>query len=611
MKKKIAVLTVVIVLGAGVIVFFFQRLQEIMEIQISELVVNSQVLLAETGGKQIKNIFEIAKSEINSAVHSFPLQNLLAAMERNDDEQIKIWKNALVHLFVDYAEAHMFMSQLRFIDSSGQEIARADREKDGKVSHVKILQDKSKEFYFPKAMSIESNQFYLSPITLNREFGKIEIPHREMIRLAMPVMYNKQKKGIIIMNIGMNAIYNIVDNLSEHATLFDSSGKLLNCSIDLPQEYHNKVIERISQIKEDRFHLPLDYYHETGEKSLVGFSPVKILDQKWYVASELPFDEISDIMSKSNRIRVILFVIILIFFTSVLVYFYKLYGDRQRAELKAEMADDLLKLNKQLEQKSKELETANRSLEEIDKRKTDFLNMVAHDLRTPLTSIRSYSDLLLRYGHQSSKSRDEYAEIIKKESIRLSDLIDDFLDISKIEAGLVDYNREEFDIKEMINHFVKLFQGEGEAHQITINCEVAKDLALIYGDKERLGQVFSNLLSNSVKFTRPGGSIKIKASNITINENGVTVPYIQISVSDTGVGIPQKSLGKVFEKFVQISHRDFKATRGTGLGLTITKEIIEQHGGKIKVESEEGKGTKFTFTLEASGKKKESLVIMN
>lgn len=605
MKNKIAILTIVMILSVGVIVFFFQRLQKVMEIQISEQVVNGQVLLAETGGNQIRRIFKMAREELVSVAYSFPLQNLLTATERNNEEQIELWKTALTHLFADAAEIHVFVSQLRFIDSSGQEIVRVDRKKDGNVFPIKALQNKSKEFYFSKAMSIESNQVYLSPITLNREFGKIEIPHREMIRLATPVKHNKQKKGIVVMNIEMNTIYNLVDNLSEHAWMFNSSGKLLNCSIGLPQEWHDNLIKVITKQEKqsDIHHLPLDHYHESGERSLVGFLPVKIVDQNWYIVSELPFDEISEIMAKSNRIRIILFVIVLISFVSVLIYFYKLYSDRQRAELKAEMAEDLLKLNKQLEKKSKELESANSSLEEIDKRKTDFLNMVAHDIRTPLTSIRSYSDLLVRYGDSSNKDQEGYAEIIKKESVRLSNLVNDFLDISKIEAGLVDYNHEEFNIKEMIDHFVKVFQGEGKTHKISISSQVEDGIPYIQGDKKRLGQVFSNLLSNAVKFTPSKGSIIIKALETTINKNGVAKPCVEVSISDTGVGIPHDALDKIFEKFFQINRRDIKSTRGTGLGLTISKDIIEQHGGKIKVESEEGKGSIFTFTLNVSEKK--------
>ena len=580
MKSKIAILTVVMIFSVGTIVFFFQRLQMIMENQIAEQGVNSQVLLAKTGGEQIKQIFKMSEDELISAAHSFPMQNLLTATEKKDDKQIEIWKAALSSLFIATVESHGFLSQLRFIDSSGQEIVRVEREKGGSVNPVKILQDKSKEFYFSKALSMDSNQFYLSPITLNREFGKIEIPHREVIRLAIPVNLVKQKKGIVILNIEMNTIYSIVDNLSEHAWLFDSSGKLLSCSLGLPQEYHDKAIKTIFQQKEGSFHLPLDYYHESGERSLVGFLPAKVVGQQWYVGSELPFDEISNIMSKSNRIRIILFVIILIFIISFLIYFYKLYSDRQSEGLKAEMA------------------------EELDKKKSDFLNMVAHDLRTPLTSIRSYSELLLMYGDKSNKGQGEYAEIIKEESIRLSSLIDSFLDISKIEAGLMEYSREKIHIKEIIDHFVKVFQGDGETHEISINSQVEKELPCIYGDKERLGQVFSNLLSNAVKFTPPKGSINVNASLTTIiNENGTAVPHIKVSIADTGIGIPQESFDKIFEKFVQLNHRNIKSIRGTGLGLTISKDIIEQHGGRINVESEAGKGSTFTFTLKVSEKK--------
>ena len=580
MKSKIAILTIVMIFSAGTIIFFFQRLQMVVENQIAEQVVNSQVLLAKTGGEQIEQIFKMSEDELIRAAHSFPIQNLLTAIEKKDEKQIEIWKTALTSLFIATIESHEFLSQFRFIDSLGQEIVRVEREKGGSINPVKILQDKSKEIYFSKAMSMDSNQFYLSSITLNKEFGKIELPHREMIRLAMPVNLVKQKKGIVIVNIEMDTIYKIADNLSEHAWLFDSSGKLLSCSLGLPQKYHDKAIKTIFQQKEGSFRLPLDYYHEGGERSLVGFLPAKIVSQQWYVGSELPFDEILNIMSTSNKIRISLFTIILIFIISFLIYFYKLYSDRQSEELKADMA------------------------EELDKKKSDFLNMVAHDLRTPLTSIRSYSELLLMYGHRPNKGQGEYAEIIKEESIRLSSLIDSFLDISKIEAGLAEYNPEEIEIKEIIDHFVKVFKGDAETHKISINSQVEKELPSIYVDKKGLGQVFSNLLSNSVKFTPPKGSINVNASLTTlINEKGTAVPYVKVSISDTGIGIPQESLDKIFEKFVQLNRRSTKSIQGTGLGLTISKDIIEQQGGRIRVESKEGKGSTFSFTLKVSEKK--------
>ena len=353
MKSKIIISTVAIIFVVGVIIFFFQRLQAEMEIQIAEQVVNSQELLAKTGGGQISQIFKMAREELLSAAYSFPLQNLLTSIEKKDDEKITLWKSALTNLFTSTLESHKFLSQLRFIGSNGQEIVRVEREKGGSINPIKNLQDKSEEFYFSEALSIDTGKFYMSPITFNREFGKIETPQREMIRLATPVKHNRKKKGIVILNIRMSKVYDIVNNLSGHAWIFDNSGKLLNCSLALPQAYHDKAIEMIFQQKKDRFHLPLDYYHKGGERSLVGYSSVRINDNQWYIGSEMPFDEISDIMVKSNKIRVFLFAIILISFIGVLIYFYKLYVDRQRAELKAKMAEDLFKLYKQLEKKSK------------------------------------------------------------------------------------------------------------------------------------------------------------------------------------------------------------------------------------------------------------------
>ena len=142
MKNKIAILTVVMILSVGTIVFFFQRLQQIMENQIAEQVVNAQVLLAETGGNQIKQIFKMAGDELINAAHGFPMQNLLSAIEKKDEKQIELWKSALTSQFLATLEGHRILSQLRFIDLSGQEIIRVERKKGGSINPVKILQDK-------------------------------------------------------------------------------------------------------------------------------------------------------------------------------------------------------------------------------------------------------------------------------------------------------------------------------------------------------------------------------------------------------------------------------------------------------------------------------------
>lgn len=600
-RAKIITLTAVMILSLITIVVFFERLQSAMENQIAEQVVQTEILLAVSGGEQIKDIFHRAQHHLLALGNSFPMEKLFEAIDRKEGKQIEVWKEALTHSFIDTATELRFLFQLRFIDSKGMETIRIERKR-GKVYPVKQLQDKSKEEYFSKTMNTEANHFYLSPITPNREFGKTEAPHIMVIRIGTPIIKNGQKRGIIVMNIYMDSIHDVIDTLSQHSWLVNHDEKLLSCSIGLPQSEHEKEIELIVKQPEDSYSLPLDVYHQSEERSIIAFFPIKIVDRKWYVVSEQPFEEISNIMLQSNKIRNVLFVIILAFFTGGLIYFYKLYSDRQKVELKALMAEDLLHLNKQLKRQSIELKSANESLEEIDKRKTDFLNMVAHDLRTPLTSICSYSDLLLRYGNYSGKTRNEFAEIIKKESVRLSRLIDDFLDISKIEAGQMEYKKEEVNIKEVIEHFVALFQGEGKIHKVNIKCEIEKDLLPIVGDRGRLGQVFSNLLSNAIKFTPAAGSIIVKACSITINENDMEEPCNKITITDTGIGIPEDKLEKIFDKFFQLKNRDIKPTRGSGLGLAITKEIVEEHGGKIEVESKEGQGAKFTILLKASVK---------
>jgi signal transduction histidine kinase len=444
-------------------------------------------------------------------------------------------------------------------------------------------------------MSLEGNQFYLSPITLNREFGKVEIPHREMVRLAAPVIQNNEKKGILILNIDMKPIYDLIGGLSEHTWIFDDSGKLLHCSIGLSQSQHDKAIEMILKQKKGNS-LPLDYYHDEGERSLVAFFPIEeLIDQKWHVVSELPFDEISNIMVKGNQTRNLLFAIILISFIGGLTYFYKLYIERQRIELRAERADELLRLNNQLEEKSKELEKANRSLEEMDKRKTEFLNIVTHDLRTPLTSIRSYTDMLLMYKDKPDTLKrvyEEFLNIISKESIRLGKLIDDYLDLAKIESGLITFRQEPVDIKRVIADTAVIYYGEATEKGIDLKCLLPEGIPTVTADDGKIKQVVSNLLSNAIKFTPQGGSVTASAV-----KNGAN---IKIEIKDTGPGIPAEYHEKIFDRFVQLETGKERVRKGTGLGLPIVKNIVEQHGGKVWVESEEGKGSRFIFTLPLS-----------
>lgn len=240
---------------------------------------------------------------------------------------------------------------------------------------------------------------------------------------------------------------------------------------------------------------------------------------------------------------------------------------------------------------------------QVDKVKTEFITIVSHELRTPLTSIlgfvemieRKFKDTLIpQIGTKDTKinkvlnkiNRD--FDIIRSEGERITSLINDILDISKLESGSVKWNFEEISIEEVIFDAYRALSALFEQKGLPFQHSIQPDLPKIYADRERLIQVMINLFSNALKFTERG-YIACRAEL----RNG----EILVSVEDTGVGIPESDVDKVFEKFKQVGDIMREKPKGTGLGLPISKQIIEAHGGKIWVESQIGRGSIFYFTV--------------
>lgn len=244
-----------------------------------------------------------------------------------------------------------------------------------------------------------------------------------------------------------------------------------------------------------------------------------------------------------------------------------------------------------LEKQANQLQKANVKLQEEDLRKTKFLEIVAHDLRTPLTSILSYADLLLRYKSESEETRDEFLQTIVHESQRLSDLITDYLDLSRIESGKMEYCFLPIDLRKIIDHSVSVYSGVCLQKKIKISTERLPAQIALRGDKKRLIQVTSNLLSNAVKFTPAGGKIEISA---VYSKNPAEWT---ISISDTGPGIPSDHLEDIFEKFSQLHEGEAHEVNGSGLGLSICKEIITYHSGRIQAENRPEGGATFRIIL--------------
>jgi two-component system sensor histidine kinase GlrK len=228
----------------------------------------------------------------------------------------------------------------------------------------------------------------------------------------------------------------------------------------------------------------------------------------------------------------------------------------------------------------------------MDKMKSDFFALMAHELRMPLASIKEGTSLLLKgLGEELKEKRKEVLTIIAEESNHLIDLVNSLLDLSKMEAGMIALNPEKSNVSSLIHKAVSGMEPLAMAKDVSIQMEIPQDLPYVKIDGERILQVLRNLIGNAVKFTPGGGHVTISALPL---EKGV-----RVSVADTGPGIPKEDLDAIFDKFQQAAMTSYNKIKGTGLGLAIVKHIINAHGGKVWVESETGRGCIFIFVLPA------------
>lgn len=248
--------------------------------------------------------------------------------------------------------------------------------------------------------------------------------------------------------------------------------------------------------------------------------------------------------------------------------------------------------NQNLAVANRELELANKKLKELDQLKSDFISVVSHELRTPLTSIKAFTELIMMKPRMTGERRNRLLSIINNETDRLARLINDILDLTKIEAGKLSWHVTLVSLSEIIQNSVTSMQSLADNKSLSIIMNVPSSLPRLYGDRDRLIQVITNILSNAVKFTNDGGAISINA----FTEDGPR-HQILVKISDTGVGIPSRDFDVIFEKFRRSGDVLTTHAEGTGLGLAITKQIVEYHGGRIWAESTPGKGSSFSFTL--------------
>ena len=328
-------------------------------------------------------------------------------------------------------------------------------------------------------------------------------------------------------------------------------------------------------------------YLDEGSESeqIVAYAPVRWRNQLWSVAISVPASEIDHLIQSvyTKQMTFLGTVIAIIVGGSLgLIVIFSRWNKTLEAEVESKTAD--------LSRTNKELAKANERLKELDKLKSDFVSMVSHELKTPLAAMRT-SAQVLELPDVNTETKAEMLDIILRNIERQTNLVNDLLDLSRLESGRMDLKFEELSLDSIIADSIESVRQAAKEKGLTLDIELPKDLDSVKADREKLATVIVNLLDNAIKFTPSGkGKITIKAREL----NG----QVEVRVSDTGIGIPLEDLDKIFDRFYQVDSTLTREAGGTGLGLAICKGIIEAHNGHIWAESELGKGSTFIFTLE-------------
>ena len=411
-----------------------------------------------------------------------------------------------------------------------------------------------------------------------------------------PVYEGDEFKGTILAIIKLSEITDrFLDNEDSTREIYivDNRGTILYDSSDQYEvgticlEGLNETNPQLLQIlyKQLNGTEGIGYYFEanTSNKKLIAYSPIRWRSRLWSIAVTSPVSDV-DALIYSVYVKQGQFIGVSAGFILLVSLSIILLLTRWNKSLELEVNNK----TRELKNSNELLLKANKKLLELDKLKSDFVSMVSHELKTPLTAIRSASDFLLLNSPDQNANK-EMLELITKNVGRQTRIVDDLLDISRIENGRVTYRKEVVDLYNIINSAANTIKNQAEEKGLELTIDVGQNLTKIKADRDKLIQVFVNLLGNALKFTPQGGKVEVIAREFEKS--------IEIHVKDNGIGILPNRIDKIFDKFYQIDSTSTRSYSGSGLGLAIVKGIIEGHGGTIRVESTLGNGSTFIVTF--------------
>ncbi|MCZ4693359.1 sensor histidine kinase [Ancylomarina euxinus] len=596
-NRSIIIRTLIVFLPIFVLIFSASLLilitQENLEMKVYKSTEESIV------NTKLENI----ENEINHVIDDLLILSLNVGEEqiwdksRNSDV-VEVLTKELLNVVV----YHRIYDQVRLIDEDGMEVIRVNFNNGyPMVVPLQDLQNKRDRYYFTKTFSLSKNEVFVSPIDLNIENGEIEQPIKPMIRFGTPIFDRLGKKrGILLFNYFGQTI---LDQIQIHSNpAIDSQMMLLNSDgfwlkgstpaeewgfmyedkIDLT--FSNQYAEAWTRIKNEEaaqfetkkglYTFKRLYPFLEGQKSSMGSGKAILSGESesktkynWIIVSYISSEVL---YAKRNERRRYLSIILLFLSTSLLIISWRL----SKAQYYRSIALQSLKISNETKDK--------------------FFSIISHDLKSPFNSLLGFTDMLVEnYDTFDDEERKSIIETLNTSSKNTYQLLENLLTWSRSQRGIIVLVQEEIQIKSFISEIILLCQTAASNKNIQL-IENVEDSLIVLADKNMLHTVLQNLISNGVKFTENKGSLIVSAKKS--EKEG----FIEISVSDTGVGIPKDLIADLFMMNKNVSRLGTEKEKGTGLGLILCKEFVEKQGGEIWIESEVGKGSQFIFNLPAA-----------
>ena len=566
-----------------------------------------------------------AASHLESNVHQFEqdmlrfVGDLNLRARSNLSQKYLTAPSSSLHLLlesdlVSLVENEPFLLQARLLDSSGQEIIRANKDKSGVYAvEPSQLQDKSARPYFYETIAMGLNEFYISEIDLNIENGTVQVPHQPVLRMAAPAFDTLgNRRGVWVFNFDADALlknYAQYDPHSEELNfLVASSGSLINApqgyplwadSLDLEGAYfedsypdiwqqielrkNSGSVEIIEQGDQVAFMMRVNLSQTVTERmqreldvnlsETANFTQIKSSNPVLFIQL-LPKESLAQFALIGSPVALFWLVVTLLL---ILLVAFSITSLMARSE--------------ELELKSRQLAKTVQLAEQSAESKGRFLATMSHEIRTPLNGVLGM--LVLAKEECADTQLKSRLNLIESSANALRNIVDDILDISRLEQGGIMLEKRSFSPKSMLEEVSALFKPV--AQQKGVELEIQSQLATsnLLGDNHRIKQILSNLVGNAIKFTEQG-CVTIRSE--LVDAEGVN-PRWQIAVEDTGIGMSADQVERLFERFTQADDSISRRFGGSGLGLSISKQLAELMQGGITVTSKEGEGSCFTLEL--------------